>query len=85
MERDSSLEFMRYEISDHGWAAIRPMLPNKPRVCPDHCRVLNGIFPRPAQQLLAGIKHAGLPSFSSTKSSCVMHHVPSISFGKFKV
>ena len=22
---------MRYELTDHGWAAIKPMLPNKPR------------------------------------------------------
>jgi len=22
---------MRYELTDHEWAAIRPMLPNKPR------------------------------------------------------
>ena len=22
---------MRYEIADHEWTAIRPMLPNKPR------------------------------------------------------
>jgi transposase len=29
---------MRYELTDHEWAAIKPMLPNKPR------RVLNGIF-----------------------------------------
>ena len=24
---------MRYELTDHEWAAIKPMLPNKPR-CP---------------------------------------------------
>ena len=37
---------MRYELSDFEWAAIKPMLPNKPRGVPrvnDH-RVLNGIF-----------------------------------------
>jgi hypothetical protein len=37
---------MRYELSDHEWAAIRPMLPNKPRGVAriDDRRVLNGIF-----------------------------------------
>ena len=37
---------MRYELTDHEWAAIKPMLPNKPRGVPrtDDCRVLNGIF-----------------------------------------
>jgi transposase len=25
---------MRYELTDHAWAAIRPMLPNKPRGVP---------------------------------------------------
>ena len=37
---------MRYELTDHEWAAIKPMLPNKPGGVPrvnDH-RVLNGIF-----------------------------------------
>jgi transposase len=37
---------MRYELNDHEWAAIKPMLPNKPRGVPrvnDRC-VLNGIF-----------------------------------------
>ena len=37
---------MRHEFTDHEWAAIKPMLPNKPRGVPrvnDH-RVLNGIF-----------------------------------------
>jgi len=37
---------MRYELSDHEWATIRPMLPNKTRGVPrvDDRRVLNGIF-----------------------------------------
>ena len=37
---------MRYELTDHEWTAIKPMLPNKPRGVPrvnDH-RVPNGIF-----------------------------------------
>lgn len=25
---------MRYELADHEWAAIKPMLPNKPRGVP---------------------------------------------------
>jgi len=37
---------MRYELADNEWAAIRPMLPNKPRGVPrvNDRRVLNGIF-----------------------------------------
>ena len=36
---------MRYELTDYEWAAIRPMLPNKPRGVRrvDDRRVLNGI------------------------------------------
>ena len=37
---------MRYELADYEWAAIKPMLPNKPRGVPrvNGRRVLNGIF-----------------------------------------
>src|ERR1700737_3161637 len=37
---------MRYELTDFEWAAIRSLLPNKPRGIPrvDDRRVLNGIF-----------------------------------------
>jgi transposase len=37
---------MRYELADEEWAAIKPMLPNKPRGVPrvNDRRVLNGIF-----------------------------------------
>ena len=37
---------MRYELTDHEWAAVRSMLPNKPRGAPrvDDRRLLNGIF-----------------------------------------
>ena len=37
---------MRYELNDHEWATIKPMLPNKPRGVPrvNDRRVLNGIF-----------------------------------------
>jgi transposase len=37
---------MRYELTDHEWIAIKPMLPNKPRGVPrvNDRRVLNGIF-----------------------------------------
>ena len=37
---------MRYELADCEWAAIKPMLPNKPRGVPrvNDRRVLNGIF-----------------------------------------
>jgi transposase len=35
---------MRYELADHEWAAINPMLPTKPSGIPrvNHRRVLNG-------------------------------------------
>jgi transposase len=37
---------MRYELTDHEWTGIRPMLPNKPRRVPrlNDRRVLNGIW-----------------------------------------
>ena len=37
---------MRYELTDHEWSAIKPMLPNKVRGVPrvNDRRVLNGIF-----------------------------------------
>lgn len=37
---------MRYELADHEWIAIKPMLPNKPRGVArvNDRRVLNGIF-----------------------------------------
>ena len=37
---------MRYELTDHEWTAIKPMLPNKPRGVPrvNDRRVLNGIL-----------------------------------------
>ncbi len=37
---------MRYDLTDPEWAAIKPMLPNKPRGVPrvNDRRVLNGIF-----------------------------------------
>jgi hypothetical protein len=37
---------MRYELTDHEWSAIKPMLPNKVRGVRrvDDRRVLNGIF-----------------------------------------
>jgi len=37
---------MRYELTDHEWTAIKPMLPDKPRGVPrvNDRRVLNGIF-----------------------------------------
>jgi transposase len=49
-DRESSpkrvLGIMRYELTDHEWTAIQPMLPNKPRGVPrvNDRRILNGIF-----------------------------------------
>jgi hypothetical protein len=39
-------QIMRYELADHEWTAIKPMLPNEPRGVPrvNDRRVLNGIF-----------------------------------------
>jgi hypothetical protein len=40
------LRIMRHELTDHEWAAIKVMLPNKPRGIPrvNDRRVLNGMF-----------------------------------------
>ena len=40
------LDFMRYELTDYEWPAIKPVLPNKPRGVArvEDRRVLNGIF-----------------------------------------
>jgi transposase len=40
------LDFMRYELTDYEWSAIKLLLPNKPRGVArvDDRRVLNGIF-----------------------------------------
>jgi transposase len=37
---------MGYELADHEWIAIKPMLPNKPRGVPrvNHHRVINAIL-----------------------------------------
>jgi transposase len=44
--RKMKARIMRYELTDPEWAAIKPMLPNKPRGVPrvNDRRVLNGIF-----------------------------------------
>jgi transposase len=46
IQASKELEFMRYELTDCEWFAIKPLLPNKPRGVPrvDDRRVLNGIF-----------------------------------------
>lgn len=43
---NGELEFMRYELTDFEWTAIRSLPPNKPRgiASVDELRVLNGIF-----------------------------------------
>jgi transposase len=58
---------MRYELTDHGWAAIKPMLPNKPRgvALVNDRRVLNGIF----WVLRSGAPWRDLPD------SLVLHHL----------
>jgi hypothetical protein len=44
--REPRARILRYELTDHEWSAINPMLPNKPRGVPrgNDRRVLNGIF-----------------------------------------
>jgi transposase len=44
---------MRYELSDHEWSVVRPMLPNKPRSIPrvDDRRILNESFEQRMQSL----------------------------------
>jgi transposase len=59
---------MRYELTDHEWAAIRPMLPNKPRGVPrvNDRRVLNGIF----WMLQSGAPWRGLPDIFGPDTTC---------------
>jgi transposase len=59
---------MRYEISDHEWAAIKPMLPNKPRGVPrlNDRRVLNGIF----WVLRSGAPWRDLPETYGPRTTC---------------
>jgi transposase len=64
---------MRYELTDHEWTAIRPMLPNKPRGVPraNDRRVLNGIFwvlgsGAPCRDL----RSTSLPISSLTAAAC---------------
>ncbi len=59
---------MRYELSDHEWDAINPMLPNKPRGIPrvDDRRVLNGIF----WVLRSGAPWRDLPEIYGHRTTC---------------
>ena len=59
---------MRYEITDHKWSAIRPMLPNKPRGVPrvNDRRVLNGIF----WVLRSGAPWRDLPERYGPRTTC---------------
>jgi transposase len=59
---------MRYELSDHEWTAIKPMLPNKPRGVPrvNGRRILNGIF----WVLRSGAPWHDLPSNFGPYTTC---------------
>jgi len=59
---------MRYELSDYEWAAIKPMLPNKPRGVPrvNDRRVLNGIF----WVLRSGAPWRDLPETYGPRTTC---------------
>jgi transposase len=59
---------MRYELSDHEWTAIKPMLPNKPRGVRrvNDRRVLNGIF----WVLRSGAPWRDLPENYGPRTTC---------------
>jgi transposase/DNA-binding XRE family transcriptional regulator len=59
---------MRYELTDYEWAAIRPMLPNKPRGIPrvNDRRALNGIF----WVLGSGAPWRDLPDIFGPSTTC---------------
>src|SRR5262249_2519810 len=59
---------MRYELTDFEWAAIKPMLPNKPRGMPrvNDRRVLNGIF----WVLRSGAPWRDLPETYGPRTTC---------------
>jgi transposase len=59
---------MRHELNDREWAAIKPMLPNKPRGVPrvNDRRVLNGIF----RVLRSGAPWRDLPDNFGPYTTC---------------
>src|SRR6266567_3126292 len=59
---------MRYELSNYEWAAIKPMLPNKPRSVrrANDRRVLNGIF----WVLRSGALWRDLPETYGPRTTC---------------
>ena len=59
---------MRYELSDHVWTAIKPMLPYKPRGVPrvNDRRVLTGIF----RVLRSGASWRDLPGAFGPYTTC---------------
>ena len=59
---------MRYELADHEWVAIRPMLPNKPRGVPrvNDRRVLNSIL----WVLRSGAPWRDLPDYYGPYTTC---------------
>ena len=65
---------MRYELADHEWVAIKPMLPNKPRGVPrvNDRRVLNGIF----WVLRSGAPWRDLPDHFGPYTTCYNRFVP---------
>jgi transposase len=67
------VRIMRYELADHEWAAIKPMLPNRPRGGPrvNDRRVLNGIF----WVLRSGTPWCDLPEALGPCTTCDMRFV----------
>lgn len=65
---------MRYELTNHEWAAIRPMLPNKPHGVPraNDRRVLNGI----SWVLRSGAPWRDLPQAFGPYTTCYNRFVP---------
>jgi transposase len=68
-------QIMRYELSDYEWAAIKPMLPNKPRGVPrvNDRRVLNGMF----WVLRSGAPWRDLPETYGPRTTCYNRFVRS--------
>ena len=63
---------MRYELADQEWAAIKPMLPNKPRsrARVDDRRVLNGIL-GPAIRRTVARSIAGVGPCAARTNTCI--------------
>ena len=73
---------MRYELTDHEWSAIKPMLPNKPRGVArvNDRRVLNGIF----WVLRSGAPWRDLPNGFGPYTTCYNRFVSLAACGRLE-